>query len=775
MSFHILNVRDRRIFAWLSAALLVALITVVGPASVQANAATTGVSNEAQLRSALTAMSSNAGGDHTINITADFSVSDTAGDPFYNGSKNLTINGHGHTVSGTDGDVVRLIKFNSSAKLTIKNLTASGFTGYQKGGVIFTIHGDVDLVNSTFSGNIATPGTYSHGGVLYDEDGDVRIEESSFIGNHVAPTGGQALGGAVYAGLGLTVVRNSKFVGNYADGGAGSSAAGALLAPGLLVLSETTFDGNYATSEAFAEGGAIVSGCYRLHRQQHVLGQLGDKRVFGGAGRRYQDGKGRLSHQQHARGNSVSGPRGWAFGGAVDAAGWTRIFHATMSANSAADGGAHVHSSSDIPTTNDGTLKIQGSVLVDAIGSPGCDFRDSTGTSDGHNFVSDRSCFSPLATDTVGGDPGLDGLADNDGPTKTMAPSSAGSPLVDAIPAKYCQVITDQRGAYRPSQGRCDIGAVELQQSDAGLVVRLAGLDRYETAVAISNYHHPFGSKSAYVSTGSNFPDALAGAAAAAREGAPLLLTGPTLPDPTANELYRLDLTGTLSDAILLGGTGVVTPAVNSSLRSSNLATTRLAGANRYETAVAISKHSFPTGAPIVFVATGSGFADALAGGPAAAALGGPVLLTSSGSVPKAVSDEIARLSPDTIVVLGGTGVVSKAVYKQLSGMAPTTVRLGGADRYETAVAISKYAFPNPGDVHQVYIATGENFPDALAGAAEAAAKGVPILLTRSSTLPSTISDEIDRLDVSTIYVLGGKGVVSNSVANTLKTHIGSK
>lgn len=93
----------------------------------------------------------------------------------------------------------------------------------------------------------------------------------------------------------------------------------------------------------------------------------------------------------------------------------------------------------------------------------------------------------------------------------------------------------------------------------------------------------------------------------------------------------------------------------------------RLAGPDRYSTAVAISKSAFPTpGVPIVYVASGTGFADALAGAAAAGHRGGPVLLTASSSMSPAVIAELKRLDPQRVVVLGGPAVVSSNVVKQI-------------------------------------------------------------------------------------------------------------
>ncbi|MFB8188273.1 carboxypeptidase regulatory-like domain-containing protein [Microbacterium sp. NPDC055988] len=95
-------------------------------------------------------------------------------------------------------------------------------------------------------------------------------------------------------------------------------------------------------------------------------------------------------------------------------------------------------------------------------------------------------------------------------------------------------------------------------------------------------------------------------------------------------------------------------------------AVSRQSGPGRYETAVAVSVASFPTaGVPVVYLANGRDFPDALAGAAAAGHFGGPVLLTEPGALPPVVAAELARLKPQKIVILGGTGVVTDAVKKQ--------------------------------------------------------------------------------------------------------------
>lgn len=194
----------------------------------------------------------------------------------------------------------------------------------------------------------------------------------------------------------------------------------------------------------------------------------------------------------------------------------------------------------------------------------------------------------------------------------------------------------------------------------------------------------------------------------------------------------------------------------------------RLYGANRYETAANISAATFAPGVPTVYVATGSDYPDALAGGAAAARDHGPVLLVGRDSVPAATAAELTRLRPNRIVVLGGTGVVSAAVQEQLGAYAPGgTVRLAGADRYATAAAISRSTFAPGAPV--AYIATGRNYPDALAGVPAAGLQGGPILLVTPTGIPAPTVRELERLAPQRIVVLGGIGAVANKVVTTLQ------
>jgi putative cell wall-binding protein len=294
---------------------------------------------------------------------------------------------------------------------------------------------------------------------------------------------------------------------------------------------------------------------------------------------------------------------------------------------------------------------------------------------------------------------------------------------------------------------------------------RMAGANRYATAAAISAGTFDGTVPVAYIANGLNFPDALAGAVPAALDGGPLLLTNPTsLPNETTAELNRIDP----GRIVILGGTASVSNAVQVALDAYTTGPVdRLAGPNRFATAAAISAATFSPGVPVAYVANGLNFPDALAGAVPAAIEGGPLLLTSPGTLPAETIAELTRLNPGRIVVLGGLASVSSSVATALEAFTAGAVdRLAGANRFATAAAVSAATFA-PG-VPVAYVANGLNFPDALAGAVPAALMGGPLLLTSPTSLPNETKAELTRLNPGRIVVLGGIGSVSNAVQAVL-------
>lgn len=191
----------------------------------------------------------------------------------------------------------------------------------------------------------------------------------------------------------------------------------------------------------------------------------------------------------------------------------------------------------------------------------------------------------------------------------------------------------------------------------------------------------------------------------------------------------------------------------------------RLGGADQYAVSVAISQRLFPHGAaPVVYIVSGTAYADGLAAAAAAARNGGAVLYTALAAVPDAVAAELVRLAPPRVEVIGGPAIIAPAVVDQLTALLPAAAieRVGGADPYATAAALSAQDFPTTADT--VFVASGESFQDAVAAGPAAAQNGAPLLLTQAATLPAATAAELTRLHPQRVYVVGDITTVSAAV-----------
>lgn len=199
----------------------------------------------------------------------------------------------------------------------------------------------------------------------------------------------------------------------------------------------------------------------------------------------------------------------------------------------------------------------------------------------------------------------------------------------------------------------------------------------------------------------------------------------------------------------------------------------RLAGATRIETAVAVSRHSHPQGADVVLLARADDFPDALAGAPLASALDAPILLSGSDALSSATADEIRRLGARRAVLLGGTVALSAAVESGLRSEGVDRIeRIAGATRYHTAAAIAQRT--TDGHSTAAYVAAGRGAtPDtgwhaALSVAPLAAAQGRPLLLVDPGTVPGATSDALRDLDVGSLTVVGGPAEIAEATVQTL-------
>lgn len=177
----------------------------------------------------------------------------------------------------------------------------------------------------------------------------------------------------------------------------------------------------------------------------------------------------------------------------------------------------------------------------------------------------------------------------------------------------------------------------------------------------------------------------------------------------------------------------------------------RISGSDRYETSAKISRRTFSHKIEKIVLASGENFADSLVAGSLANKENAPVLLTQKDNLPQVIKDEINRLSPSQIIIVGGEKSVNIKGLKNVK-------RLAGEDRYETSVEVYKQINPNG----KVALASGLNFADALCATPLSTKENLPIILTDGHNLPEGITND----KVALIYG-GEKSVNIKGLENT--------
>ncbi|TDB37967.1 MAG: cell wall-binding repeat-containing protein [Actinobacteria bacterium] len=320
----------------------------------------------------------------------------------------------------------------------------------------------------------------------------------------------------------------------------------------------------------------------------------------------------------------------------------------------------------------------------------------------------------------------------------------------------------------------------------SGSIEPIEGADRYKTAVAASRSAFTTGSAGTVViASGENWPDALGASALAGAVGGPVLLTKPdALPAAVAAEIARLGA----REAIVVGGEPAVSASVFRQLDAlASVSATRVAGTDRYATSARIAEETVRraglrsrgyTGT--VFVTTGANFPDALAASPLAAKSVWPIVLTRPGDgLSQDASASIAKIRANRALVLGSASAVSTSTKADLVGMLgeDRVVRLAGYSRYDTGFEIAKYGLANCGlTINGTAIATGANFPDALAGGVMAARHNTVLMLTPPGWLSANVADLLvqNAASAGKPRVLGGPTVLKPIVREAIALALGT-
>ncbi len=686
-------------------------------------------------------------------------------------------------------EVTSIVAYDDKRTLRIVNPTeGTGLSGFTitsegvEGGVVIQRSGGTPpdncplIEDCIIEGNAAPDG----GGIWVDGvPGSVvkpRIVECVIRDNDAEDGGGLYLGNHTSA----TLLRCS-IEGNRAEYGGG------LLSPttfGLFIY-ECTIDGNTAynsggglhaptsgadiviASTRFADntagtmgGGAWISGSNPSIRSCEIVG---NSAATGGGGY-FQYGSPTFENCLLAENDAATGGAGYLQYGDFN------LYNCTIANNTGTWAGIYpLHAVSGAEAYNcvfwgNGGNDIRNATVIEY-----CDTQDTDPAADNNTGIANVIHADPQF---VGG---------GDYRLKPGSPCiDAGSPTV-VLPEDYF-------GTERPQDGdgdgaaRADIGYHEYVVPE---VARLAGTDRYKTAVAIIKERYA-SNTTAIIASGENYPDALSAAGLAGTHGAALLLVRrDSVPAVVATALKDLGVTY----ITIVGGPAAVSETVQTEL-AKEYTVSRVYGADRYATAVAVAEEIAEENgsdfSKTAFLARGDSFPDALALSPLSFRgsmfeHGAPILLTRPGSLPAVTASALTDRDIDRVYVAGGEAAVSASTKAAVDALlvangGSASTRWAGNDRYATAVKVAEGgAAKGYGWFQTLGIATGTNFPDALVGGCGLGAVNGVLLLTRPDVLSSATGAAIeDRLpDIHRVEILGGSAAVSDSVRAQIEAKLG--
>ncbi len=364
----------------------------------------------------------------------------------------------------------------------------------------------------------------------------------------------------------------------------------------------------------------------------------------------------------------------------------------------------------------------------------------------------------------------LDGDGQFDDATSQTVTTSYATPGVLNVGLR----VTDSGGLSADVRSRVEIGeggTTEPPTPTTDRVERIYGNTRIDTAIALSVRGHD-SAESAVLARADDFPDALAAAPLAAELDGPVLLTGrDDLHPDVADELRRLGV----ETVYLVGGEGALSSRVAAGLGGLGLRVVRLGGADRFETAALIADEVVDLGGSVdgAIVAIGihptrDAFPDALAASQLAIAERRPVLLVGQDRLPDSTSAALDRLlaDGDSVVIAGGAAAVSEDVEAAIAAKGLDTSRLAGATRYETATRFADAAMEAGVPGTSAWVASGANFPDALAAGPVVAGEGGILLLTPKDDLIAATRAwlEAHATPVSLGIIVGGPGAIVPAV-----------
>ena len=302
------------------------------------------------------------------------------------------------------------------------------------------------------------------------------------------------------------------------------------------------------------------------------------------------------------------------------------------------------------------------------------------------------------------------------------------------------------------------------QGNDSNEVVkRLAGDDRYETAIKISKDNFK-SADTVVLASGTNSADALAASSLATSKSAPILLTKRNeIGKKVFDEIKRLNA----NNVIVVGGKVSISEKVVSDLKDKNITVKRLAGDNRYETSYEIAKELLKSNkAKEAIIVNGFKNVDALSVSSLATKENLPILLNDGNRLSKDIKNIVEDSNIKKMYIIGGRTSLPRRIEDNIKALDIEYERLAGEDRYETSSKIAKYAYENS---DKVILASGENSIDALAAGVLTKMEKAPMLLVQKRRIPKSISNRIEESKAKKFLLIGGEKTISDRVKDKVE------
>ena len=637
--------------------------------------------------------------------------------------------GTGILKSGIDADRIpggdRVIDARSVNSLTIDtvNLVDGDVDG--DGGAILAEGGSVELIDAIVFRNSAT----GHGGAISADKATVMIRGDSSVNNNTAGDDG----GAIHLTAGGVEIIDSQVASNSAGGGGGAVAAA-----GSVTVAGSSLEGNSAA----ATGGAIRAGAQGVAIEESTL----NGNTAGGAGGAIHSSTGDVDITASTLADNEAGVSG---GAVVNTTGDTSITDSSLEGNTSEESGGAVNITGPVGASA-GELSITRSTLADneATSFSGGAIRAADGP-----VTLETSTVTGNAAGSAGG--GLD-LGTGDDEVAIVATTIADNTAAgDGAQLATQRSVVVERTVLAGGDPVCHVaGQGSIDSQDHNLASdATCELDQASDQVAVEPLLGELGDHGG--DTEVRLP----------AEDSPLIDAGG---DGCDGETDQRGIERPQGEACDIGAVEVVAEAVTG--------VERHAGADRVATAIALAEQAFPDGADTVVLATGNAPPDSLGAAPLAAAVDGPLLLTRGASLEASVSQALADLGTDEVIVIGGTAAVPQAVETDLLAQGLDVERVFGADRYATAAAVADEIADRVGPRDHALVAAsdpgddGVGWPDALAAGSYAGVDASPILLTATDTLPEPTSTALVGLDA--VEIVGGTAVVSAGVEASIGGHV---